>query len=275
MTLLSINMLVWNRARLTKLTLDSIIRVLPNKSISWEINILDQASDEQTLVMLETFTNLHSNINLYKSDRNIGMTNGWINLLQKSHGIFILNLENDWFCDTYSSKFIIESILILHNNDDIKFVKSRHLEDQDNFGYNIPTHSPWNFNNLDKNIVAKYNLNNYSFFKVFAPYTSYTFNPVIMKKSFAITASKYFMDNPSNPTPLRSGEDAVDTWWRSTQFYCAVLTPGVFKHTGFYKFWTALRFLPFYFLKNFGYDILKMCRGGNLIRKSLRYFPSN
>jgi GT2 family glycosyltransferase len=248
--MISINLLSWNRPNLLSLTLKSLTKSLRKCESDFEIIVLDQGSNKKTLDVLNKYKYMFKNMIMLNN--NIGMAAAWRSLFMASKGDYILPLENDWFCDAPNHYWLDNALDLMKYDSEVVFVKLRCVSDYDDFGWAHINHSPWTIQGL-KNTDSYFqtiNRSTYSYYKAKPQYISFTFNPILARRSFISQIHRFYIDDPRNRTVLRSGEDLPSTMWRKQQnCYGASLRDGPFRHTGLYNRYAKLTALPFYFLK--------------------------
>lgn len=245
--MVSINILSWNRPRLLKLTLESLLHSLRNCAVKTEIIILDQGSGGFTQAILDGYENKVDKI--IRLNKNIGIASGWNKLYKYSYGDFILPIENDWFCDAVTGVWLEDAIRVLNHDERISFIKLRSLIDHDDYGHGLIEHSPWSLQSEEgsKRYEIQSHDSGLQFYCATPKNISFTFNPVLMPRKFRDFIGQFYCDDPCNMTPLRSGEDRPSEVWRE-QKGClgATLIDGPFRHTGFHQRTTQLLNLPIY-----------------------------
>ena len=256
--MVSINILSWNRPILLQLTLRSLAYSLRNCSVPFEIIILDQGSKSKTLALLDQWESQVTKI--IRLNQNIGIAAGWDAMYEVSRGDHILPIEDDWFCDASSSAWLITAIKVLKNDSNIAFVKLRRIVDHDNYGYGLITHAPWTvkpypFGTYETRRIDEKN----HYYCATSEYISFTFNPTLMPRSFRDYIGSYYLDDPENETPLRSGEDLPSEIWRNQSDHLgATLIDGPFRHTGFHTRLPKLTTLPKYMFKSRARQLFKL-----------------
>ena len=247
--MISINILSWNRPALLQLTISSLIYSLKGSPLPLEIIILDQGSDRETLAVLDKWESRVTKIIRLKE--NIGIAAGWNAMYKLSRGDYILPIENDWFCDASSSAWLATAIRVLQHDSKIAFVKLRHIVDYDNYGFGHIDHAPWTVKPDQKDLYEIRKINeDITYYCATSKNISFTFNPVLMPRSFRHHIGSSYTDDPGNLTPLRSGEDRPsDVWRNQTDYVGATLIDGPFRHTGFHTRLPKIIALPKYMLK--------------------------
>ncbi|OGK08420.1 hypothetical protein A2767_05950 [Candidatus Roizmanbacteria bacterium RIFCSPHIGHO2_01_FULL_35_10] len=92
---LSIIVISYNTKQITKDCLESIIKSLKNSSINYEIIVIDNISNDDSLEMLRKYSNKYSNIELIENKENVGFgrANNQGVKLAKSDYILFLNSD--------------------------------------------------------------------------------------------------------------------------------------------------------------------------------------
>ena len=92
---LSIIVISYNTKQITKDCLESIIKSLKNSSINYEIIVIDNISNDDSLEMLRKYSNKYSNIELIENKENVGFgrANNQGVRVAKSEYIFFLNSD--------------------------------------------------------------------------------------------------------------------------------------------------------------------------------------
>ncbi len=248
---LSILILSWDRPRALELTMSSVIHSLRNSKIEKEIIILDQNSGFKAKEIIAKWKSQFDRTILL--NENIGITQGWNELFNNSKGKYILPLENDWFCDAESDYWLVSAIEILESNKKIGFVKLRKVNDKDDYGHQKLEHSPWTLGVKGKPYFTLLRLPNGAYYFTASPKNiGFTYNPILMSRTFREYIHDSFNDNLDDITPLRSGENEVDKFWRSQkEYFGATLKFGPFKHIGFHNLHDKLIIMPIYISKHF------------------------
>lgn len=230
----SIHCLSWNRPRLLELTLSSLFRNLRKTSIPYEVILLDQGSQAATQRVIGKYS--RSIDHVISLSENVGMGEGWNQMADLSIAPYILPLENDWWCASRSPKWLSDAVSILEADGGVGFVKLRRLVDHDDCGFGLEEHSPWTTRppRLDRYQVCR-NEWALNYLRVPSHSTSFTFNPVLMRRELREEFKINFRDESSADAILRTSEDSVDVLWRGqTTWEAAVLLNGPFRHSGFY-----------------------------------------
>jgi hypothetical protein len=199
------------------------------------------------------------NYEILISKTNIGMLEGWKFLSCSSSDDYLLILEDDWFCDSRDPIWLSIGISILEENADVQFVKLRNHDDLDNYGKGRIEHEPWTQFQPPKppDFEVSFTSTGEQFYKISSTFTGFTFNPILIRRRNFVGILGVAQDNPLDPTPLRSGENSLDSIWRSSSENTAAVINGPFKHTGFHNkknyFWP----MPAYVLRYLGRSIFR------------------
>jgi hypothetical protein len=250
---IDVHIITWNRLRLTKLTIESLLFSLRDASTKVVVKVFDNHSNAKTRKYLQGL--YRHGVGVEFSETNIGMAGAWSRLSASSAGDFILTLENDWFCNSWTSGWLQDALEILEKNPHVAFVKLRTLIDEDDWGWGKSDHAPWSLCEPESELYRVEELSNGAkYFLVSPSKTSFTFNPILMRKKFRDELESLYLDDPENETPLRSGEDAPSDYWRnSLTWWAAVLTNGPFRQKGFYgrfnKYVTLRKYLIGFFFR--------------------------
>lgn len=244
----SIHILSWNRPLLLKMTLLSLMTSLKKSKVSYEVILLDQNSEEDTKKIIRDYAGFIDKI--VWLDKNIGMAAAWVKMYGISNAEFVLPVENDWWCSSFSSNWLEDAVAVLEEEKNTAFIKLRRLYDRQ-YGLGSLEHEPWSVRPFPKDKVTVGKLDNGSgYYVACARYNCFTFNPVLMRKDFRQEFSCYYMDDPDNKTPLRSGEDRPTAEWRKQDKWCsAALWKGPFRHVGFPSLKEHLFYSPFFILR--------------------------
>lgn len=78
-----------------ELIIDSLKSVVSQTYKNIEILILDDASEDDTLLRIKNFAKQHDNIRIYKNKKNIGLTKSLNFLLKKASGEYIARQDSD------------------------------------------------------------------------------------------------------------------------------------------------------------------------------------
>lgn len=92
---LSIIVLSFNTALLTKQTIESILTSLKSTSIKYEIIVFDNASQDKTTDLIEKLTRIYPQIHLIKHGKNLGFSKGNNEAVKSAKGKYILFLNSD------------------------------------------------------------------------------------------------------------------------------------------------------------------------------------
>lgn len=93
---LSIIIVSYNTAPITKNCLDSIKKSLANSKINWEIIVVDNASTDKSLQMLETVKQTYiKNMQLVINNKNVGFAKANNQAAQTARGKYLLFLNSD------------------------------------------------------------------------------------------------------------------------------------------------------------------------------------
>jgi len=92
---LSIIILSFNTARLTKQTIDSIYENTILKTEKFEIIVLDNASSDESVKMLKILQSKHKNLTLIESAENTGFSKGNNRAAKHARGTYLLFLNSD------------------------------------------------------------------------------------------------------------------------------------------------------------------------------------
>jgi hypothetical protein len=189
------------------------------------------------------------------SKQNVGMLQGWINLVDSSSSEYLLLIENDWYCNARNSNWVTVAESILDGFSQISFVKLRQLDDVDNYGKGLLEHQPWTISKLGIREVDAYversTTSGSKFFEVYSSNTGFTFNPILIRRNKFLELIYGAVDDVNDKTPLRSGENVLDERWRSNVENVAAVYDGPFAHTGFHNPINYAILLPVYLLLMF------------------------
>lgn len=248
--LVSINIISWNRPFLLELTLSSLFNSIKNSSLAIEVVILDQGSQQQTLEILNRFLPSIDKVIFLKE--NIGIAKAFEKLYEASSGEFIITLENDWWCNASNDEWLKDAVEIFKSGPhNLAFLKLRKLFDRQ-YGLGSLLHEPWSVKPFPDAIVEKKIFEGKkSYYQVSAPYNCYTFNPIIIRKSFRELIAPSYKDLSDNLTPLRSGEELPQKFWQSqTEWVSGTLLNGPFTHAGFPSIKDHVIYLPYFLMCN-------------------------
>lgn len=200
------------------------------------IIIFDQNSRKITQLLLGRLEKKVGHQVIY-SDRNIGMLEGWLRLLAESESEFLLLVENDWFCDSSNSRWLEDATSILKQTPDVAMVKLRKLRDVDDYGKGLAEHQPWTVAGPKPVLNFEHELtqSGSEFYVVKSLNTGFTFNPILIRRTKLIELLQKTVDDPEDPTPLRSGENVIDRKWRKDSENIAAVLDGPFGHIGFHN----------------------------------------
>ena len=200
------------------------------------IRVFDQNSTRCTRLVLR-FLHRNSRVQITWSNENIGMLSAWKELVLKSDCDYLLLLENDWFCDATNSSWFEDACTILDSDPELSLVKLRKLMDVDDYGRGLMEHQPWTVvgEKVDNNYRVQSARSGNEFFVVSSSFTSFTFNPVLIRREFLVKLLTGAQDDPEDPTPLRSGENVLDERWRGNPRNFAAVLNGPFGHIGFHN----------------------------------------
>lgn len=240
------HILSWNRPLLLRLTLESLRHALRNTVIPHEVILLDQGSDRMTRDIIDEHADFIDKPILLKE--NIGMSQAWQLMFRISNSDYIITLENDWWCDADDDRWLREAVRIMDDHPDIEFLKLRRIHDGQYGTGDIHT-EPWTVRPFPRHIVQVGRLEGQPrWYQAPSPYGCFTFNPVIMRRSFREEIAHTYEDDPNNVTPLRSGEDRPTAYWASQRGrWSGTLIHGPFRHIGFMSaLQHAVRTVPYY-----------------------------
>jgi glycosyltransferase involved in cell wall biosynthesis len=242
-------MISWNRPWLLKFTLDSLRNSLKGTQVSHEIIVYDQNSDFETKVIIRDNYDIIDKV--VNSQSNNGMAKAWVAMYSLSDGEFIVPIENDWWCDASSDRWLEHALEIMQKEPDIAFIKLRALFDRQ-YGHGSINHEPWSVKPFPKDIVEINELSDgKTYYAAASQYNCFTFNPVLMRKEFREEFDPYYQDNANNYDPLRSGEDLPQEKWREqSKWKSASLTDGPFRHTGFPELKEHALYLPQFLIRH-------------------------
>ena len=117
---LSIHLMTYNCEKHISKCLESIFE--QQTSFPFEIVIGDDASDDKTVEIINSITNLHDKIKLKIQDNNLGVLNNFINTLQRCNGKYIFDIAgDDWLSDHYALQTLVDE---LDRNPSFSFVDS-------------------------------------------------------------------------------------------------------------------------------------------------------
>src|SRR3989344_1729146 len=91
---LSIIVLSYNTAQLTKLTIESILQSITSH-VSYEILVLDNGSKDESVTMLKNLAKTYTNLTLIESKENLGFAKGNNNAVKQAKGKHVLFLNSD------------------------------------------------------------------------------------------------------------------------------------------------------------------------------------
>ena len=248
----SILLISWNRPYCLWLTLKSITRSLYFSILRGDIEIvlLDQgSSNKATYKIIKVFNKFLAKLILL--DKNIGIAEGWKLLSEHAGGAYILNLENDWWCSTYSDNWIWDALSII-SIFDLPFIKLRALKDVNDFGYGFLDHAGWTHKNGTTKTYFKGIGKEFILAK--KQEISFSFNPQLHTQDFYHSLIPYLFEDKNSVNPKQSGENSPQMYWKNqTQhLYSGTLCKGPFKHVGFYSLFHKLTLFPLYLL----YEVL-------------------
>ncbi len=93
---LSIVLISYNTAQITHETIDSIYASLQKRdSHTFEVIVLDNASHDHSVDVIEKLQRKHNNLRLYKSSKNLGFSNGNNKAFEFVQGTHVLFLNSD------------------------------------------------------------------------------------------------------------------------------------------------------------------------------------
>ena len=106
---LSIHLMTYNCEKHISKCLESIFE--QQTSFPFEIVIGDDASDDKTVEIINSHTNLHDKIKLKIQDNNLGVLNNFINTLQRCNGKYIFDIAgDDWLSDPYALQTLVDEL---------------------------------------------------------------------------------------------------------------------------------------------------------------------
>lgn len=112
----SILMSVYNGERFLEEAIDSI---LSQNFQDFEFLIMDDASEDSSFEILQTYENMDNRIRTFKNKENVGLTSSLNFLLDKARGCYIARMDSD---DISLSERIQQEILFLEANPDVFLV---------------------------------------------------------------------------------------------------------------------------------------------------------
>lgn len=233
------------------LTLSSLKLSFDDQELFYSnVIVFDQNSNFVTRSILKRLSK--KGCSIVHSKQNVGMLQGWIDLVNLSSSKYLLLMENDWYCNAGNSNWVTDAESILDGFPQISFVKLRQLEDVDNYGKGYVEHQPWTISKLGIREVDTYversTTNGSKFFEVFSSNTGFTFNPILIRRHKFLELIYGAVDDVNDKTPLRSGENVLDGRWRSNLENVAAVYDGPFAHTGFHKPINYISLFPIYIL---------------------------
>lgn len=92
---LSIILVSYNTAQITKECIESIMSSLSHSAITYEVVVLDNDSSDDSIEQLTRLTKAHSHIRLIKNHENIGFGRGNNRAVRDARGTYILLLNTD------------------------------------------------------------------------------------------------------------------------------------------------------------------------------------
>lgn len=112
---LSIVIISYNTAQITKETIESIYTSLSERDKkTFEVIVLDNASSDDSIAVLEKMQIAHPNLKLIRSDKNLGFSNGNNRAIEQSEGKYVLFLNSDIIVLADA----IEKLLIFYKKDE-------------------------------------------------------------------------------------------------------------------------------------------------------------
>jgi hypothetical protein len=260
--------LSYNRPFHFWLTLSSLRLSLGDDYLPYSnIIIFDQSSKFLTRITLNLFAKKGCVVIMSKN--NVGMLEGWKQLITKSSSDTVLLIENDWFCNTNNAIWVQDAASILDRSDKASLVKLRRIDDIDNYGKNLPDHQPWTIpvHHRQSGLSAtrpcfdvEVSNSGSEVYLVGSTNTGFTFNPILIRRKKFLELITGTEDDENDVTPLRSGENVIDQRWRSNVENVAAVIDGPFSHVGFHN--------PLNYLWPFpAYIFMFFCR---TLRQSLR-----
>jgi GT2 family glycosyltransferase len=229
---ISIQILSMNRPALLSLTLSSVLRALAKSTLNFEIVLLDNGSNKQTLAVIEQYESRITKAIF--CGENTGMGNGWSTLAANSSAEYFLTLENDWWCGRTTDKWLQDAIEILDTYNKIGLVKLRSIGDSNPHGYAEKHYRPWSKLRMDH--VSQGFANGRPFEHAESTETSFTFNPVLVRRELISSLSAAFVDEWNGEQYLLSTENRVNHAWQTQNLWrAAALLRGPFHHIGFHS----------------------------------------
>ena len=224
---LEINVLTYKRPIHFFVTVISLRLLLGRESGRVKLNVFLQELNHFKKLLIGS---LFPNCTIYVSNKNVGMLAGWQYLSSISERPIVFLLEDDWIALKNIKKSLKISLQAIIAGE-LDFVKLRLINDFDDYGFGKIDSCPWTLNGCE-NLYSERE----DYFLTDNKTVNFTFNPSLMPTSLFKTLVSELLDDESDPTPLRSGENQVITRWRLLhKLKVGQLKHGCFSHIGFHS----------------------------------------